>query len=263
VPVSLKVLSWAVSVALVSPSAAAKDPQKISALTPWTEVAVPTLEKLCGNPKEKSIRKRVKTFRVQTSGNDFMGPSLGSDLVPCGHGLVRFVQFSISKQDILVVAEEDRRPSYRSGGSRYRGFGLVGDTIVRDQDALWKSIPHKKELSQEQIVKLLAATILLQARPEIVLTSEQKEIVVAAWPKTESAFSQNPPGLYKADADLPVLQAWITHKYSERGVSCRYIEGWRATFDQTTGLQLVRNHDYAAGNNIGRPCGNPLPGGTK
>lgn len=262
-PVSLKALSWIVFVALVSPSAVAKEPQKKPALTPWTGLAVPTLEKLCGNSKEKSIRKRVKAFRSQTSGKNFMGPSLGSDLVPCGHGLVRFVQFSISKQNILVVAEEDQRPSYLSGGSQYRGFGLVGKTIVRDQDALWKSILHKQKLSQEQIVKLLAATILLQTRPGIVLTSEQQKTVVSAWPKTESAFSLNPPGLYKADAGLPVLQAWVTHSYNERGVSCRYIEGWRATFDQTTGLQLVRNHDYAAGTRLGQPCGNPLPGVIK
>ncbi len=222
-------------------------------------LAVPVPKDLCADSKQRAIRKRVKAARAKGPGNGVIMPSRRKGLVPCKHGRLRFLQFSIAKQRILAVVEEDRRPSYLSGGSHFSSLALVDGAIVHDPRSLWRRVRAKAKLRDADMVNLLVAALMLRSRPNVVLNSAQTKAVVRHWPATKRAFALAPPGLHKTSTGHIVLQAWTTGSYSERGVSCRYLDGWRLTLRQAKGIQVVRNHKYATGSRMGRPCGPPMP----
>jgi hypothetical protein len=224
------------------------------------KLAVPVPRDLCADPNEKAIRNEVNAARARRTSKGASDFHLGSALVPCKHGRLRYLQFAISKQRILAIVEEDFRPSYLSGGSHHRSFALVDGAVVHDQDALWKRIRAKKKLRDVDIVNLLVTAFMMKSRPNVVLNTAQTKAVLRRWPEARGAFALAPPGLRKTGAGQVVLQAWTTGSYSERGVSCRYLNGWRLTFSQVQGIGLVHNHKYAAGRKMGQPCGKPLPG---
>jgi len=226
------------------------------------KLAVPVPRDLCADPNEKAVRNRVNAARSRRPTKGVSRLPLGGALVPCKHGRLRYLQFAISKQHILAVVEEDYRPSYLSGGSHHRSFALVDGAVVHDPGSLWKRIRAKNKLRDVDIVNLLVTAFMMKSRPDVVLNSTQTKAVLRRWPEAWGAFALAPPGLRKTGAGHVVLQAWTTGSYSERGVSCRYLNGWRLTFSQAKGIALVHNHKYAAGMNMGQPCGKPLPGAS-
>jgi hypothetical protein len=246
----------------LSCTAAADGPRNTRTPAMLTGPALPIPKDLCSSQDEKRIRRRVATSRASGGGKGLM-PGAAGALVPCKHGRLRYLRFSRSKQDILVIVEEDRRPSYISGGSHKRSLALVNRTRVHGADELWRIIRHKDKLGAAEIAKLLVAALMFGAQPNMILNSRQSKDLVSRWPVAAKALSIDPPGLRMKDGARPVLQAWTTHSYSERGISCRYLEGWRVSFDRAKGLKRVRNHAYASGRRMGRPCGKPLPGAAR
>ena len=223
---------------------------RVSTPITLTEIEIPIPQDLCGNLKEKKIRKRLKDV-------------IGLDIVPCGHGVLRFLEFTISKKDVLIIVTQDNRPSYISGGSQYCSYALVDNEVFYSHDEFLKIVPQKDKLSNEEIVNLFVAVVMLQYRPNIILNNEQRRAVAEHWPEAENAFLLNPPGLYKNGNGHLTLQAWTTHEYSERGVGCRYIKGFRISYSRKTRIKLECNHEYADGTNMGQPCGKPIPGTIK
>lgn len=248
--------------AAVANQTAAASVAKPSASIPLMNRAVPIPKDLCAAPNQKALRRRIEAALRRPAKNG-LGKGSASPLVPCEHGELRVLQFSVSKQKILVLLEEDYRPSYISGGSARRSFAVVDRGVVFDHESLWDQIVQKETLHDADIVNLLVAALMLQGINTMILNSEQREAVVLRWPEAENAFLLDPPALRKKDKDHPILQAWMVHSYNERGVSCQYLDGMRVTFSGEKGLQLEQNHKYAAGTRMGQPCGDPLPSSAK
>lgn len=232
-------------------------------LTPWPDLVVPEPRDLCGHPRERIIRKRVKAAREPGSAGAAVVPSPSRALVPCEHGRLVVFQFVLRQQRVLVVVEKDNRPSYLSGGAHYRCLALVDSALVYGIDAVWQQLKRKDKLQTRDIVNLQVAALMFGSQPNMIVNLSQCQTAVGAWPEAAPALALDPPGLYRRSDGTPVLQAWTIHSYSERGVACKYLQGWRYGYRAASGVSVEQRHAYAQGMNMGQPCGAPLPGAPK
>jgi hypothetical protein len=227
-------------------------------------LALPAPADLCASPQQQSVRAWVRRAQAAQTRRGKQAPRTklpgrNEGLVPCKHGRVRFLRFAVSAQKVLMLVEEDARPSYLSGGSAFCSFAVLDDQLVEDVQSLWRRVGSSKTLPVATIARLLVASLMFQRRPNMVLSPEQRATVVRRWPATKAAFALAQPGLTQQGQHRFILQAWTTSSYHERGVSCRYLTGFRLSYDRKQGFASVRNHRYAAGSRLARPCGKPLP----
>lgn len=220
---------------------------------------VPLAKDLCSDPEERLIRERIKAAHGQAERSGEVVVPGGEALVPCEHGVLRYFQFGLSKHEILLVVEKDDRPSYLSGGAHHRSLAVIDGALVWDHEGLWKRIRNEDGLAKEDIVNLMVAVLMLRSQPEMIVNDQQRQEKVTHWPETKRAFELDPPGLRHQGDGVPILQAWTTRSYNERGVSCRHLEGWQLTYDPKAGIKVLHNHSYASGTDMGAPCGAKLP----
>jgi hypothetical protein len=119
-------------------------------------------------------------------------------------------------------------------------------------------------LDEPTIGALLQARLLEVGAVDQIVTRDEAAALAARWPAAAAPVAQRPPGLFRDDDGGFRLWVWTETSTVERGVSCRFLDGWAAHLTVLGEVAVVtgpnfadsaRHARYSEGSAMGRPCG--------
>jgi hypothetical protein len=184
-----------------------------------------------------------------------------ADVPVCERGVPsRFVSVVHRGQQVVVVGYRDDRPTWVDGVARYGSVVLVdGARLEPDEaNAFWQRLDSLGTLPAPEVPSLLQAVLLQQRVFGQIPTLAEAEEALAGWPEAQEAVRAQPPGMH-ADAQGHHMRVWSHRRRAGRAVGCRYLTRHVLTLTHDGRLHVHRDETWATGQEMGRPCGTPLP----